>query len=438
VWTKFTFPGRNGVYSDFKWDWTNFHGTDFDAKSEEKGIYRFIGKEWDEADGEFGNYDYLMGVDLDMSDEEVVEELQRWGEWYFEFTGVDGVRLDAVKHIDFSFFKNWLTALREKYQKPIFAVGEYWNAELSILEHYIDKTEETLSLFDVPLHFHLYHASVSNGYYDMRYILKHTLLHSKPHLAVTFVDNHDTQPGQALESFILEWFKGHAYSLILLREEGYPCVFYGDYYGIPHNQLQPVKTLKTLLQLRKNAAYGVQHDYFNHAKIIGWTREGIPELPSSGFAVIMTVEKGGSKRMYVGRHFAGKTFVDALKNCKETVQIDEFGFGEFLVEDGSVSVWHMKAGEKANERTAFWEDEILLEQYETFGTFEEGVFLDNVEFSAYAEISDGQEPQLFYGSNYTHMRDEPIYEEENQQESEESEHQTENPEFTESDGYTQN
>lgn len=80
VWTKFTFPGRNGKYSNFKWDWTNFHGTDYDAKSQENGIYRFIGKEWDsDVDGEFGNYDYLMGVDLDMSDEEVVEELDRWG-----------------------------------------------------------------------------------------------------------------------------------------------------------------------------------------------------------------------------------------------------------------------------------------------------------------------------------------------------------------------
>ena len=42
VWTKFTFPGRNGKYSDFKWDWTNFHGTDYDAHSEENGILKFI------------------------------------------------------------------------------------------------------------------------------------------------------------------------------------------------------------------------------------------------------------------------------------------------------------------------------------------------------------------------------------------------------------
>lgn len=465
VWTKFTFPGRNGKYSDFTWDWTNFHGTDYDAKSKENGIYRFIGKEWDsDVDGEFGNYDYLMGVDLDMSDEEVLEELQRWGEWYFEFTGVDGFRLDAVKHIDFNFFKNWLTQLREKFQKPIFAVGEYWNAELEILEKYIEKTEGTLSLFDVPLHFNMFHASTSNGYYDMRYILKNTLVDSKPELAVTFVDNHDTEPGQALQSYILEWFKLHAYCLILLREEGYPCVFYGDYYGVPHCNLKPIEGLERLMKLRRDAAYGVQHDYFNHPKIVGWTREGIDELPESGFAVIMTVEKGGTKRMYAGKHFAGCTFEDILHHVEDAVVIDENGFGEFKVEDGSVSVWKAKEGEVIGERIHFdlkedseqpktenqnmvekavleeiavSEEITMLEKHiipgETimaeesvtpkeneFGRYVDGVFRDWIEVSAYKGIEDGIEEYLFYDSRYTHLKDEieMIEEEENQKEQE--------------------
>lgn len=387
VWTKFTFPGRNGKYSDFKWDWTNFHGTDYDAKSQENGIYRFIGKEWDsDVDGEFGNYDYLMGVDLDMSDEEVLEELDRWGKWYFEFTGVDGFRLDAVKHIDFNFYRNWLTRLRNEFHKSIFAVGEYWNAELPILEKYIEKTEGTLSLFDVPLHFNMYHASRSNGCYDMRYILKNTLLSSRKELSVTFVDNHDTQPGQALESFVLEWFKPHAYALILLRNEGYPCVFYGDYYGIEHDGIAPVESLGVLLKLRQNSAYGVMHDYFNHDKIVGWTLEGINEIKNSGLAVIMTVEKGGNKKMYVGKHFAGTYFVDALKNVSENVKIDEDGYGIFKVNDGSVSVYRPKIGQAIGIRS-------------------EEEFHDKAEVSAYAEVTNGAEPELVYGSNYNHMNE---------------------------------
>lgn len=350
VWTKFTFPGRNGKYSDFKWDWTNFHATDYDAKSKESGIYRFIGKEWDsDVDGEFGNYDYLMGVDLDMSDPEVVEELENWGKWYYDFTGVDGFRLDAVKHIDFSFFKVWLRKLREYSGKDIFAVGEYWNAELPILENYIEKSEHSLSLFDVPLHFNMHHASNSNGYYDMRYILKNTLVGKYPELAVTFVDNHDTQPEQALESWVLEWFKPHAYSIIMLRDTGYPCVFYGDYYGIPHNKIKAVKSLKRIIELRRDYAYGRQHDYFDDRSIVGWTREGVKDITESGLAVVMTVSTGGRKRMYVGKHYAGCRFYDALKNVSEDVIIDDEGFGWFTVNDGSVSVYIPKKGTVAGE-----------------------------------------------------------------------------------------
>jgi alpha-amylase len=51
-------------------------------------------------------------------------------------------------------------------------------------------------------------------------------------IAVTFVENHDTQPGQAFgSSAIPDNFKTLAYALTLLRKDGYPCVFYADYYG---------------------------------------------------------------------------------------------------------------------------------------------------------------------------------------------------------------
>ena len=40
--------------------------------------------------------------------------------------------------------------------------------------------------------------------------------------------SHDTQLGESLESWVGSGFKPLAYSLILLRHEGYPCVFLGD------------------------------------------------------------------------------------------------------------------------------------------------------------------------------------------------------------------
>ena len=124
AWTRFTFPGRGGKYSDFQWDWTCFDGVDWDDRHDVSAIYRFEGKTWDgQVDGENGNYDYLMGADLDMCAPKVIEELDRWGKWYLETTGVDGFRLDAVKHIRAAYFTHWLQTLRRESGKPLPAMG---------------------------------------------------------------------------------------------------------------------------------------------------------------------------------------------------------------------------------------------------------------------------------------------------------------------------
>ena len=166
-----------------------------------------------------------------------------------------------------------------------------------------------------------------------------TLVENDPWHAVTFVDNHDTEPGQSLESFVLSWFKPLAYAIILLRRDGLPCVFYGDLYGIPAKDIPAVAELPTLMKTRELYAYGEQHDYFDDSDIIGWTRSGIDEFAGSGLAVVLSNRIGGSKRMYIGTSHAGKEFKDILGHCSNTVMIDEEGYGEFSCCDGSVSVW---------------------------------------------------------------------------------------------------
>ncbi len=334
VATKFTFPGRKHKYSDFEWNWTHFDGIDYDENSKEHAIFKFKDKNWNDAvDEEFGNYDYLMGADIDFENPEVVEECKNWGKWYVELTKITGFRLDAVKHIPAYFYNEWIKYLRETTGKELFTVGEYWTGDISKLRRYITETEGQVSLFDVPLHYNLATASKEDNY-DLSKIFENTLVKDNPNKAVTFVDNHDTQPEQALESFVERWFKPAAYSLILLRNEGYPCVFYGDFYGIPHNELDPLEELKTLIKLRKEKAYGEQHDYLDNPNCIGWTREG-------GLAVVISNADDGEKRMYVGKEFAGQDFIDILGTCGETIEIDEEGFGNFKVKARSTSVWVM-------------------------------------------------------------------------------------------------
>ena len=343
VWTKFNFDERRGKYSNFKWNWTHFDGTDWDDITKQNILLRFYGKTWDDdVDSENGNYDYLMGVDLDMSHPEVLAEMDRWGKWYLDTTNIDGMRLDAVKHIDADFFSKWLTDMRAHKGSNFFAVGEYWTPKLENLLSYLDKSKKCMSLFDVPLHFHFHEISNANGNYDMASIYKNTLVHKDAWHAVTFVDNHDTQPGQALQSYVSSWFKPLAYSLILLNQHGLPCVFYGDLYGIPHDGLDPVAELPKLIYLRKIAAYGDQHDYFDHPNIVGFTREGDSEHPNSGLAVLISDNIGGEKKMYIGKHFARKTLYNIFGKSLETTIVDTNGYGIFNVDGGYMSVWVTK------------------------------------------------------------------------------------------------
>lgn len=341
AWTKYTFPGRGDTYSSFKWDWTHFHGVDWDETRKQSAIYKFYGKHWDnEVDNENGNYDYLMGADIDLNNLDVVNELTNWGKWYVDFANLDGFRLDAVKHIRADFYKTWLSEIRKYKNKDLFAVGEYWSRDINKLNHYLETVDNNMCLFDVPLHYNFLDASNSNGFYDMRTILNGSLLQVNPDQAITFVDNHDTQPGQSLQSWIPDWFKPLAYSIILLRNKGIPCVFYGDYYGIPHDFIDSkANFLKLAIYVRKKFAYGNLKDYFDDFNIVGWTLDGDEEHKNSGLAVLLTDGPGGSKLMNIGQKFAGNTFYDCTGHVKEKIIIDENGNAEFKVNGGSVSIW---------------------------------------------------------------------------------------------------
>ncbi len=339
AWTKFTFPGRKGKYSNFQWNWTHFSGVDWDDKAQRGAVFQFAGKSWAQrVDQENGNFDYLMGANLDMSNPEVIRELDRWGRWYLDFTGVDGFRMDAVKHISFPYFAHWLTELREDTGRTLPAVGEYWSPDVSALCEFLDRSGQVMTLFDVPLHYRFCQAGESGGY-DLRGLLPDTLVDRQPAMAVTFVDNHDTQPGQALQSWVAGWFKPLAYAMILLREDGIPCVFYGDLYGVPHDNIPPVPGLETLLRARQKYAWGRQTNYFDDPHLVGWTRSGDPKIPGSGLAVVLSNGDGGSKLMCLGAEHAGETFTDILGKRPERLTLDETGCAEFPVDGGSVSVW---------------------------------------------------------------------------------------------------
>lgn len=353
AWTHFTFEGRKGKYSTMEWHWWHFDAIDYNVYNEgEDAIYLLKGKSFDkDVDLEKGNFDYLMGCDLDMRNSEVQGELKYWGEWVYDTTHVDGFRFDAVKHVSAGFFPGWLEHVRHHAKRDLFAVGEYWSYEVETLNNFIAITEGKVDLFDAPLHLNFHLASQAGQDYDLSQIFDNTLVKDQPTLAVTFVDNHDSQPLQSLESIVEAWFKPLAYALILLRQEGYPCIFYGDYYGAHYKDwgkdgneyeiwMESHKwLLDKFLFARQTYCYGEQLDYFDHPNTIGWTRLG-DEEHSGGMAVVLSNGEDGRKWMNVGH--PNSTYTDITEHVAEPVTTNDEGWAEFCCNGGSVSVWIKK------------------------------------------------------------------------------------------------
>lgn len=334
AWTIFTFPKRFNKYSSFTWNQNHFKAVDYDVSKDENQVFRFKGKNWDEnIDREFHNYDYLMGADVDTENPEVFNELVRFGQWYDSLIKVGGFRLDAVKHVNFGFFKKWLEAMDLK--QDLLVVGEYWSADLRALENYLMEAEFSMSLFDVPLHYNFYEASKLGTAYDLRDIFKGSLVLNHPDYAVTFVDNHDTQMGQSLESWVEPWFKRLAYALILLRPGGIPSVFYGDYYGVKKQRLAPIKDLSLIMKVRQSHTHGAFLDYLDDPECIAWTY-------SSGMAVIMSNGSRRLKKMHVKKDYANKIFVDIL-NPDHEILIDSKGNGMFEVGGKDLAIYLEKS-----------------------------------------------------------------------------------------------
>lgn len=350
AWVGFDFPGRGDKYSAMKYHWYHFSGTDFNQENEKKAIYKFVGenkKGWSESvDDETGNADFLMFADLDYSNPEVEKDVMEWGVWIQKELNLSGFRLDAVQHFSQRYTNQWIANLREKCGEDQFIVGEVWQPDVNMMIGWLEGIEDQAKflLYDSPLVWNFNKISTTEEG-DLRTVFDGSLVKERPMNAVTLVMNHDTQPGQTVETHIEGYFKPLAYGLILLRQDGYPCVFYGDLYGMK-GRGDEVKAeepacggqLADLTLARKLYAYGDQDDYLDDPNCIGFTRRGTWDKPD-GLACVMSNAKPGQIKMAVGDLHKGEVWTDVLGWSKDEVTIDDDGFGLFPCPGLSMSVW---------------------------------------------------------------------------------------------------
>gem|GEM_PF-39662 len=314
--TRFLFPGRGGKYSSYAWQFYNFNGVQLGD-----GSWRSWKGGWDFAPYPDA-WDNLMGCEIRYLDENNRDELVRWGKWLTDTLDLDGYRLDAVKHIYTPFVNQWL----DQVKGPRFAVSEAEFYDLNNLKQYASATGGRTSLFDFPLHKVFADTLNPNGPGDLRALRFAGFTEVNGPLSVSFVDNHDTDG-----SFPVIQQKMLAYAYMLLRANGYPCVFYKDYYEYGLGD-----QIKQLMQIRRDHAYGPAWEHEEtDADVYIYSRAGNPQ--HVGLVLVLCDQDAPPKQ--VRTPFGASRLQDLTGNQSGEVVTDQLGNGTFPVKAHSYSAW---------------------------------------------------------------------------------------------------
>jgi alpha-amylase len=318
TWTNFTFPVRAGKYSNYTWNYNNFNG--WQPSSTQPFL---TWNAWDfQPYGTNGEAcDPLMGCEIRYSDTNNQQEMISWGKWLTQMLGLDGYRLDASIHMYTPFVNSWLDAVKGDR----FAVSEAWFSQVSDMQNYAAATGGRTSLFDFPLH-NIF-ANVLNSSGDMRQLEFAGFTEANGALSVSFVDNHDTDGnGPIITNKIL------AYAYILVRDKGYPCIFYKDYYvyGLANQ-------INQLIAIRQAHAYGTSYEYTqaDDPSVYIYSRAG--DATHSGLLEMLDDNTAESKTIQTP--WPNVTLHDATGNQSTTVTTDATGTGTFPIAANSYSIW---------------------------------------------------------------------------------------------------
>ncbi|KOV50469.1 sulfonate ABC transporter ATP-binding protein [Streptomyces sp. AS58] len=197
--------------------------------------------------GESTTYGDFSGLDdLWTERPEVVEGMERiYQRWVRDF-GIDGFRIDTVKHVDMGFWTQWATALdayaAQRGRDDFFMFGEVFSADTSVTAPYV--TEGRLdSTLDFPFQ-DAARAYASQGGSAKKLAsvfaddYKYTTDKANAYEQVTFLGNHDMgrigtfleqdDPG-AGDAELLK--KARLANELMFLSRGNPVIYYGDEQG---------------------------------------------------------------------------------------------------------------------------------------------------------------------------------------------------------------
>jgi len=221
--------------------------------------------------------------------------------WLVEEIGFDGFRYDFVKG-----FGAWIVRaihdrnyLRDGRPVEIFGVGECWSGE-DYIDSWLDAVnnwaEHRVGAFDFPLRYRLKDLCDTYGFSLKKLTDGGVLMKDRPFEAVTFVDNHDFAGSDGVIND-----KMLAYAFILTHE-GYPCVFWQDWFTYGLAEPGEPGGIERLSQVHESHAGGGTNILFVDDVLYIMERTGTGDQPGLVFALN---NSGGALSRKVKTDFAG-------------------------------------------------------------------------------------------------------------------------------------
>lgn len=149
------------------------------------------------------------------------DAINQWLDW-----GVDGIRVDAVKHMSQGWQKSWLSSIYS--HKPVFVFGEWYNGGTSADSDMTRFANDSgMSLLDFRFANALRNVIGGSGnMYDLDSVVTATAGdYDEANNQVTFIDNHDMSRFYTLTSSTGKVDQAYA---VMLTSRGIPTVYYGS------------------------------------------------------------------------------------------------------------------------------------------------------------------------------------------------------------------
>jgi alpha-amylase len=281
-WTKYT-----PLSGKFPRDWKCFHPSAYET--------------WDEET--FGDM-----PDLCHRDPTVYEQMIEVAQHLIEDIGFDGFRFDFVKGYGPWMVKaiaevRYLNKAQQGF-KP-FCVGECWDSDRTIIDWLTAVNtfmDNPVSAFDFPMRYRLKDLCDTFGFDVSTLAQAGVLAKDDPSNCVTFVDNHDTtQDGS--NAVIHDKMLAYA---VILTHEGYPSVFWLDYFNYGLARTGTKNGIDALVQVHEQFAGGGTDVLFADHDLYIMQRRGFGQQP--GLVFVLNNRGDGWSGTSVQTQWANKQF----------------------------------------------------------------------------------------------------------------------------------